>query len=417
MKKLLLVLVALSLVILGFYIARKEKQSHLMAASIVQVKVGSVKNIIDATGIVKPQVGAEVKVGARISGTVMKENVRIGDHVKKGDLIAVIDNRALKDDLRKAKTELEKVKLTYPSMISQQELSLKSAVASYKACLSKLKAARENYNLKLWEFNRQVSLFKSGYTTREKLKMSRVELKSAKASLSAARQDLKRAELDINIQRKKLSKLKDDYECDLQTARANFEKAKTNYSYSYIYAPQTGVVSYVSTQKGETVVAGLNAPEFVTILDPNRLEDWIYVDETEIGKVKKGMKAVFTVDAYRNRTFTGRVEEIYPEPQIMNNVVYYIVVVRDIKNVAMLKPGMTTHNTLISGVRKNVLVVPNDAVKWENGRYVVYKVVGKRSKKFKVVPVKVGWSDENLTEIKSGLRKGDKIAERLKAGG
>jgi len=72
---------------------------------------------------------------------------------------------------------------------------------------------------------------------------------------------------------------------------------------------------------------------------------------------------------------------------------------------------MTTHNSIIAGVKKNVLVVPNAAVKWKDGRYVVYKVEGG---KVKEVPVKVGWSDDEFTEIVSGLKEGDKVAIRLK---
>ena len=409
MKK-IIVLLAIVFLIGGFFFIKSRKKVELVPVQTVEVKKGEVKNVIDATGIIKPQVGGEVKVGARISGTVVKENVRVGDYVKKGDLIAVIDNRELKEELEKAKVRLEEVKRTYPEKIKAQEMKLKSALASLRAAEAKLKAEKENYSLKKWEYERQESLFKIGYTTEQKLKQAKAEFEQARSSLKAAEENLKKAELDVKIEKRNLKELKAKYKSDLETAKAALKQAEIRYSYSYIYAPKSGIISFVSTQEGETVVAGLNAPEFVTILDPEKLENWIYVDETEIGKVKKGMEVEFTVDTYRDKVFRGKVEEIYPKPKVLNNVVYYIVVARGFKDVKLLRPEMTTHNSIIVGIKKNVLIVPNAAVKWKNGKYIVYKVVGK---KVVETPVKVGWSDDQFTEVIEGLKEGDVVALKV----
>ncbi len=411
MKKPLLILVSLGLVISGILILKQKSDRELVPVEVATVKRGEVKKTIEATGIVKPQVGAEIKVGARISGTVLKENVKVGDYVEKGDLIAVIDNRELKEELEKAKAKLEEVKKTYREKIASQELKVKASEAAVRSAEAKLKAERENFKLKKWELDRQENLFKLGYTTEQKLKRARTEFERARSSLKSAKEELVKAKLDLDVAKRTLRELKARYASDLKTAKANLEKAKVRYSYSFIYAPKSGIISFVSTQEGETVVAGLNAPQFVTILDPARLENWIYVDETEIGKVKKGMKVLFTVDAYRNRVFHAKVEEIYPKPKVLNNVVYYIVVARGFENPELLKPEMTTHNSIIAGVKKGVLVVPNGAVKWKNGKYIVYKV-----KNGKVVEtyVKVGWSDDKFTEIVSGLKEGDKVALKVR---
>ena len=182
MKK-IIVLLAIVFLIGGFFFIKSRKKVELVPVQTVEVKKGEVKNVIDATGIIKPQVGGEVKVGARISGTVVKENVRVGDYVKKGDLIAVIDNRELKEELEKAKVRLEEVKRTYPEKIKAQEMKLKSALASLRAAEAKLKAEKENYSLKKWEYERQESLFKIGYTTEQKLKQAKAEFEQAKSSL------------------------------------------------------------------------------------------------------------------------------------------------------------------------------------------------------------------------------------------
>lgn len=407
MKKIVAILILVAFAVGGVFFIRSKHKRVIVPVKVVEVKRGNVRKEIDATGIIKPQVGAEIKVGARISGTVVKENVKVGDYVKKGDLIAEIDNRDLREELKKAKAHLKEVKETYSKRIASQQLKVKSAEAALKSAVADLKAKEEAYNVAKWEFERQEKLFKEGFSTEQKIKDLKLKLAQADSALKAAKENVERAKLDLKVAKEELGRLKAEYESQLKTAEANVKEAEIRYSYSFIYAPKSGIISYVSTQEGETVVAGLNAPQFVTILDPNRLEDWIYVDETEIGKVKKGMKVEFTVDTYRNKVFKGKVEEIYPKPKILNNVVYYIVVARGFKDVNLLRPEMTTHNTIIAGVKKGVLVVPNAAVKWKNGRYIVYKVV---NGKVKEVPVKVGWSDDRFTEIVSGLKEGDKVA-------
>jgi len=401
----LLLIVALAA---GGFLLTKKREEKVVPVKTVKVKKGEVKRVIDATGIVKPQVGAEIKVGARISGTV---DVKVGDFVKKGDLIAVIDNRELKESLKRAEATLSEIRETYPKRIEEQELKVKAAEAEVASAGAKVKAEEENYRLKKWQFERQSELLKIGYTTEEKFRSAKREFELAKSSLKSAKEALKKAELNLKAAKAELARLKAEFRQNLKKAEADLQTAKIRYSYSYIYAPKSGIISFVSTQEGETVVAGLNAPQFVTILDPKKLENWIYVDETEIGKVKKGMDVVFRVDAYRDKVFKGKVVEIYPKPKVLNNVVYYIVVARGFKDVELLRPEMTTHNQIVAGVKRGVLVVPNEAVKWKNGRFVVYKVV---DGKVVEVPVQVGWSDDSYTEIVSGLKEGDEVALSVK---
>ncbi|SNR70746.1 efflux RND transporter periplasmic adaptor subunit [Desulfurobacterium atlanticum] len=411
MKKLGVIFLILALIGGGFFYMKKKKTKELIPVKTVKVKRGEVKNIVEASGMMKPQVGAKVKVGARISGTVIKENVKVGDYVKKGDLIAVIDNRELGENLKVARANLEEIKKIYPKKIETQKLAIETAEASLKTAQAKLETEKHNFELKKWEFERQQKLLKEGFTTEADFKKAKTALETAKNNLKVAEEAVKQAKLAVEKEKKALKQLETEYKAKLTQAEAQYKQAKIRFSYSYIYAPKSGIISYVSTQEGETVVAGMNAPEFVTILDPEKLENWIYVDETEIGKIKKGQKVVFTVDTYRDKKFKGSVVEIYPEPTVLNNVVYYIVVARGFNDVSKLKLNMTTHNKIIIGIKKNVLVVPNEAVKWKKGKYVVYKVVGG---KVKEVPVKVGWSDDKYMEILSGLKEGDKIAIKVK---
>jgi RND family efflux transporter MFP subunit len=131
---------------------------------------------------------------------------------------------------------------------------------------------------------------------------------------------------------------------EYELARAELEEALVNLSYATISAPISGVVASVTTQEGETVAAGLNAPTFVVILDLERLQVNTFVDEVDIGKIDIGQRASFTVDAFPARDFTGHVTAIYPTATIQDNVVKYIVAV-GIGNdeERLLRPEMTAN--------------------------------------------------------------------------
>jgi multidrug efflux pump subunit AcrA (membrane-fusion protein) len=155
------------------------------------------------------------------------------------------------------------------------------------------------------------------------------------------------------------------------------------------------------------VAASLAAPTFVTLLDLSRLEVWAYVDETDIGRIRAGQRARFTVDTYAGHEFEGQVSAVYPQAEIRDNVVNYIAVVgfeppRD----HTLRPEMTTSVTIVLESRKNVLAVPRRAVRREQGRAFVLCPRGDD-----VVQrwVTTGARDEGHWEIVDGLRDGEDV--------
>ncbi len=361
----------------------------------VRVKRGSIRLEVTATGAVKPQVGAQVKVGARISGKVEKLFVQAGDRVEKGQLIAVIEHRDLeasmlekKHQLEAAREELEKIRTTYPLKIKAQEEAVKRAKAE-------LTLARLNYS-------RIKKVFESGLIS--------------ESDMDEATRNLRVKEATLKEQLHRLKELKEEYKRVLEEAKERlyaaqqaYKKALVVYKYAFIYSPISGVVSSVSTQQGETVVAGLNAPTFITVVDLNRLQVDAYVDETDIGKVKPGQKATFVVDAYPNRVFEGVVRTIYPGAIIRNNVVFYDVqIVIKSPYSGLLRPDMTADVTIVAGEKKNALVVPAAAVKvGMNGKsYVMVK----EGKKWVRRVVETGWESEGKVEVLKGLREGEVVA-------
>jgi macrolide-specific efflux system membrane fusion protein len=163
----------------------------------------------------------------------------------------------------------------------------------------------------------------------------------------------------------------------------------------------------VTTQQGETVAAGLNAPTFITIIDLNKLEVNAYVDETDVGKIGVGQEALFTVDTFSDKDFKGKVTAIYPRAVLQENVVNYITLISIENSEGKLKPDMTANVTITLKKKKGVLAVPSTAVVREGGKkYVTLQAKDGKSTRSEV---KTGWKEGSYLEITSGLKEGDVV--------
>lgn len=343
----------------GSFLFLKGKRSNPVnpESQTYVVKRGNITHYTEQTGIIKAQVGAIVKVGTRATGEIVELNYQVGDFVKKGALIARIDSR-----------ELEASRDEILAQIEEQKRDIEAKEAIYE------------YSKK--DYERELLLYSKELTTKDSLDRAKRDLDTAYAQLQISKAKLKSLEERLNSILIKLS-------------------------YYKIYAPISGYVSEISTQKGETVVAGLSAVNLITIIDTSRLEMWIYVDETDIGRTKPGMKVEYWVDAYKNMRFKGRIKTILPQPQVMNNIVYYLATVNiDPEYATYLRPEMTTHVRIIVEEKENVIVCPNESIKFEDGRYVVYV---KKDGELERRQVKIGIRDEKNTEIISGLSEGEII--------
>jgi macrolide-specific efflux system membrane fusion protein len=307
------------------------------------VKRRDIASSVQATGVIRAKIGAEVKVGARISGKVEKLYANIGDVVKKGQVIARLEQEDLK------------------ARVNEANMSLRVNEAN-------LELAQKN-------LQRMQNLYIKDFISKDKVDVAERDYKAAMAQSNQTK----------------------------ETIRYN----ETQMSYANIYAPISGVIASVTTQQGETVSASsLNVPTFVTIVDLNRLEIYAYVDETDIGKIKPGLEATFTVDSFADKDFKGKVTAIYPKATIQDNVVYYITVISIENPEGKLKPDMTVNATIYLNKRDHVLAVPNKSIKREGGRKVV-TVLDNNEPLQKAV--KTGWKDSAYTEILEGLKEGDKV--------
>ncbi len=304
-----------------------------------------ISSSIIATGIIRPAVGAEVRVGSRISGIVKRLYTNIGDRVEKGKLLAELD--PIENEAR------------------------------YNQAAAAVELAHANLNYARLDLNRQQLLLKKKFVSQDKVD-------TAERAFEVA-------------------------ESEFKQTKANLEYAKIQLGYTKIFAPISGVVASVSTQEGETVSASLSAPTFVTIIDLERLEVQAFVDETDIGRVDVGQQAAFTVDTFPADSFDGKVTAIYPKAEIQNNVVNYITIIKMIDNKEkILRPEMTTTVSIFLKTRNKVLTVPNKAVRRERGKKFVYlrqKADNRPLRQW----VKAGWKDKYYTEIIDGLKENQRV--------
>ncbi len=355
---------------------------------------GNLTIFVEETGIVKPQVGAIVKVGTRATGLLTYLPYQVGDYVKKGELLAKIDDREILANLNSAKASLKNteaqlrlIDTTYPLRIEEQKARIQAAKARYE--YAKLNLSREEM------------LLKQDFTTQDSVDRARKERDIAWAEYQVALKTLERLKEEYKRKRQALL-------AEIAEKKERIKSLEVQLSYTRIYAPISGYVSQVSTQQGETVVAGLTAPNLITLIDPTKLEIWLYVDETDIGLVTPGKEVHYYVDAYPDKWFFGKISTIYPEPEVKENIVYYLAIVKvSPEDAKFIRPEMTVHAKIITEVKKNVLLIPKEALKFEEGKPVVYRV-----EKNKLIPisVKIGARGEKEIEVLSGLKEGDEIA-------
>ena len=373
-------------------------KTEVLASSTVER--GEVVKTLSATGIIKSEVGATVKIGTRATGVIRKMHVRVGDSVSEGQVIAEIDSRELEAvvseseaALSRAKAELDRTMVSYPLQIAEAKAKVESALATVE--YSKL------------NYKRQQELTSRKLDSQNNLDMALEKSVTDEQALAVARATLRRLQEEFGRQ-KEISR-----QAVIQ-AEASLETARIKLSYTTIISPMDGIVSQVASQEGETVVSGLQVANLITVMDLSRKEMWVYIDENDVGQVRPGMRVDFRVDALPSRNFSGEVYRIYPEAEVRDSIVYYQTIVPLNKEDSLaLRAEMTTQCTVYVDSKEDVLKIPNDAIKWIDGGQVVFVQRGKA-----VVPVraKFGMQGQDYSEVLEGLQEGDVVATRLTMG-
>lgn len=294
-----------------------------------------------------------VSVGTQVSGTVYRLHADFNDRVKRGQILAELD----------------------PALFRAQEAQDQANLAS----------AQSNLTLALSKATRSRQLYAEKF-------ISSTELEQTEQALEAAR-------------------------AQVALAQAQLERSRTNLRYAVIRSPISGVVVARNVSLGQTVAASFQTPTLFQIAeDLRRMQIETSVAEADVGAIQVGQPVAFTVDAFPEREFAGRVSQIRLNPTVQQNVVTYNVVVAVDNPEGVFLPGMTAHVYILIARRDDVLRVPNAALRFKPEEAakkqvkgpVVYRVEGER-----LVPVSVGTgiSDTSFTEVLSGeLEPGDALA-------
>lgn len=303
-----------------------------------------------------------VTVGTQVSGIVSKLYVDYNSIVKAGDVIAELDRTNLMSELSSAKASLNS---------AQSELDYQ-------------KANHERYK-----------------TLHEKGLISANEYEQVRLSFIKAQQTL-------------------------TNHKENVKKAQTNLGYATITSPIDGVVLSKAVEEGQTVASSFNTPTLFTIAkDLTDMRVIANVDEADIGEVKEGQRVTFTVDAFPEDTFEGFVSQVRQEAAAESNVVTYEVVISAPNEDLKLKPGLTANVNIFTLEMKDILTIPNKALRFTPNEAMLSegetiqnaegktKVWAKEGSVLKAIPVKTGLTNGTLTQVLEGLAPGTEIITEI----
>ena len=364
MKKYLIYIIAL-LVIVGISYKLLNRSTGGTVYKTQKIENGDIMENITASGTINPL--STVSVGSQASGRIAEIYVDYNSVVKKGQLLALIDQ--------------ENAKAT----VQQREAALE---------IAKAQVAVEENNIKYYKkaLNRISKLNASKYSTEKDLEAAERDYDNSVAQLALEQAQVKQAQ-------------------------ASLDSAKTELSYTEIKAPVDGIVISKAVEVGQTVAASFETPEIFSVAeDLTKMQIEASVVEADIAKVKEGQKVRFTVDSYADDYFYGVVTQVRNEATTTSNVVTYTVVI-GIDNTEMkLKPGMTANVEIITAEEKDVMLVPNQALRFyiddsDNAkRYKDRGVWIMKNGKPERVTVKIGVSDDDNTQIlESSLKIGDAV--------
>ncbi|WP_419870240.1 efflux RND transporter periplasmic adaptor subunit [Chryseobacterium sp. CT-SW4] len=280
----------------------------------------------------------QIDVGTQVSGLVNKIYVDYNSQVTKGQLLAELDKTILQE-------------------------SVNNAMSQYSAAANELNYYQQNYT-------RQSNMYKAGVISKADYEQAAYQVKNAQQTLS---------------QRK--------------TALA---QAKTNLGYANIYAPIDGIILSKEVEEGQTVAASMTTPTLFTIAkDITKMQVEANVDEADIGEVEVGQRVSFTVDAYPQEEFSGKVRQVRLAATTESNVVTYTVIVDADNPEQKLKPGLTATITIYTKELKNINTIPASALSFSPESETLQQYYAQNNIQADVPETKTGKNKEKYVWVKN----------------
>ncbi|PYS52970.1 MAG: efflux RND transporter periplasmic adaptor subunit [Acidobacteria bacterium] len=386
---------------------------------------GSVDATVAATGTCNAVV--TVQVGSQVSGNIKALYADFNTKVSKGQLVALIDPEIFQAKVNQARANLDNARaglLNAKAVASKSQADIASAAAARenaKAQVAKEQAAWRDADVKL---KRRLTLLGQGIMSKEDSDSAQATFDAAAASVQAAQAEVNAAESNVKAaeaQRDVALAQVESMSAQIRQFEAALSQAELDLKHTEIRAPVDGTVTGRRMDVGQTVAASFQAPTIFAIAqDLTKMQVDTNVDEADIGSVRVGQKASFTVDAFPGLTFSAVVSQIREDPINVQNVITYDVVLTVDNQQLKLFPGMTANVRILTDTAKDTLKLPAAAFRFrlpgprenagrkQSGYQTIY-VLGSDGSPH-AVRVSPGLSDGTFTAVSSdGLHENDRV--------
>ena len=361
-NKILALLALVTILAGGSWYASAARAPQRDSLRPVTVTRGTIEEVVTAQGKLEPN--QYVDVGTQVSGQLKKVYVDIGDTVKKDQLLAEIDPRV------------------YQAQVEANEAHINSLKAQLNQQRAELNLAEQN-------LKRNQNLIAVNAVSQQVLQESESQAAVAKAQVESIL-------------------------AQIQETESNLRGNRTNLSFTKIYAPMVGTVTTMPAREGQTLNANQSAPIILQVANLDTMTVRAQVAEADVTRLKEGMSVYFTTLGNTERRWQGKVRQILPSPQIVNDVVLYDVLV-DVKNEdRQLMTGMTAQVFFIFGKAENAIIVPSEALTrrvpdQDNGKGRAYRVALASESGREQRVIHVGLQTRAQAQVVDGLEPGERI--------
>jgi len=370
----------------------------------VRVRRGRIQSHLAARGRVEGATSQEIKLASRVVGRLQEVTVNDGDTLRKGQIVAILENNDLRAQVEQARANVRRAQAALERL---QNGARPEERAASRAALNEAQAAADNARQ---NYERSQKLFQDGgIISQSVLDQSERDGKMAQARLEAARQNYRL------IMAPPRSEDVEAAQAELELARAQLAQAQDNYDNTFVHSPVDGAVVKRYMNPGESISYESLYQPIVSVTDTTHLMVRTEVDETDIGKIQLGQRAEIRCDAFRGRTFSGHVVRISgglgqkkiqtdnPTEKIDNDVLESFV---EVDPGSPLRVGLRVDVYIELAQRDNVLVIPLRAVEFQQG---VATVRVKTSSGIQSRQVQLGAQDGLNIEVAEGLSEGDEL--------
>lgn len=412
MKKLAVIALLLALLGGGWAYWKKESEPQGPSYRTAPLQRGTITTQVSATGTL--QAVTKIDVGSQVSGIINQVYVQHNSVVKKGQILAQLDPSTYQTAITQATASVNNAESSLANAqadagnaqanvraaeaavvgalaaVEQAQVGVISANAAISSAQARLAKAESNRDNARKSFERSQDLQGRELIAQADLDTSQTNLSGAEADVVSAQADVETANASLRSAQVNVSAKQTDvesarikkaaseelveaaqarirgYQAQVTQAKANLRTAEINLERTTITSPIDGVVLGVAITAGQTVAAQLQAPNLFTLAeDLGKMQVETAVDEADISKVRTGARAGFTVDAFPEQKFQGEVTEVRQSPTAASGVVTYMVIIRTDNPKGELKPGMTATVEIVDQERKNVVMVPNEALQFQ----------------------------------------------------